>query len=174
MKIKHIILAFLLGVIVGVVLWVTFPRSHTIETIIPHYIPHYVPTPVNFYIHDTVVATLPVYIIDTVLLTKYDTIKIVEAYLGKVFYSDSVKGNDYELIINDTISQNRIISRQISHLNLKQCDAPTIGFHAGFDAYGGSVWGVMPVVGYQDTKRVYSVGYDPFNKVLKGGVYWKF
>jgi hypothetical protein len=72
--------------------------------------------------HDTTYKTLyvntykkgndiPFYIIDSVQIPVHDTIRIISDYNRVYAYSDTIKKDSNIFVVNDTISQNRIISR---------------------------------------------------------------
>jgi len=50
---------------------------------------------------------------DTV--TKIDTVKVLNDYYAKYFYSDSINGDSLKLVINDTVSENKIVARSINY-----------------------------------------------------------
>lgn len=174
-RLVFVFVSFFIGFVVG---W--YGRSVRVQTVYTPadtvfiYTPSELPT-ATLYIHDTIIKTLPEYIYDTVFLTKFDTIKIVETYLGKVFYSDTIQDSTFMAVINDTISQSRIISRQFFH---KDLDGNIVHYAyqtrwmVGMDAYFGKEWGFALVGGYQDKNRVYSVALAP--GYYRAGLYFKF
>lgn len=174
-RLVFVFVSFFIGFVVG---WLG--RSVRVQTVLTPAdtvfieIPTSVPIP-TYYIHDTIIKTLPEYIYDTIYLTRFDTIKIVEAYLGKVFYSDTIGDSTFVAVIKDTISQNRIISRQFFH---KDLDGNQIHYAyqtkwmVGLDAYFGEQWGFALAGGYQDKNRVYSVALAP--NYWRAGIYFKF
>jgi hypothetical protein len=73
-------------------------------------------------IHDTTYKTLyvstykkgkdiPFYIIDSVIVPVHDTLYVLSDYMRIYAYSDTIKKDSNIFVVNDTISQNRIISR---------------------------------------------------------------
>jgi hypothetical protein len=73
-------------------------------------------------VHDTTYKTLyvntykkgndiPFYIIDSVQVPVHDTIRILNEYYRIKAYTDTIKKDSNIFVIDDTISQNRIISR---------------------------------------------------------------
>jgi len=73
-------------------------------------------------VHDTTYKTLyvntykkgndiPFYIIDSVQVSVHDTIRILSEYYRIKAYTDTIKKDSNIFVIDDTISQNRIISR---------------------------------------------------------------
>lgn len=73
-------------------------------------------------VHDTTYKTLyintykkgndiPFYIIDSLIVPIHDTIRIISDYNRIYAYSDTIKKDSNIFVIDDTISQNRIISR---------------------------------------------------------------
>jgi hypothetical protein len=73
-------------------------------------------------IHDTLYAKvyinryrkgedIPFYVIDSIKVPVHDTIRIISDYSRIYAYSDTIKKDSNIFVIDDTISQNRIISR---------------------------------------------------------------
>jgi hypothetical protein len=73
-------------------------------------------------VHDTTYKTLyvntykkgkdiPLYIIDSVQVSVHDTLYVLNDYYKVKAYSDTIKKDSNIFVVNDTISQNRIISR---------------------------------------------------------------
>ena len=73
-------------------------------------------------LHDTTYKTLyvntykkgndiPFYIIDSVIVPIHDTLYVLSDYMRIYAYSDTIKKDSNIFVVNDTISQNRIISR---------------------------------------------------------------
>jgi len=73
-------------------------------------------------VHDTTYKTLyvntykkgndiPLYIIDSVQIPVHDTLYVLNDYMRIKVYSDTIKKDSNIFVVNDTISQNRIISR---------------------------------------------------------------
>lgn len=73
-------------------------------------------------IHDTTYKTLyvntykkgndiPFYIIDSVIVPIHDTLYVLSDYMRIYAYSDTIKKDSNIFVVNDTISQNRIIAR---------------------------------------------------------------
>ena len=54
---------------------------------------------------------IPFYIIDSLIVPIHDTIRIISDYNRIYAYSDTIKKDSNTFVIDDTISQNRIISR---------------------------------------------------------------
>ena len=54
---------------------------------------------------------IPFYVIDSVQIPVHDTIRIISDYNRVYAYSDTIKKDSNIFVLNDTISQNRIISR---------------------------------------------------------------
>ena len=54
---------------------------------------------------------IPFYIIDSVHIPVHDTLYVLNDYMRIKAYSDTIKKDSNIFVINDTISQNRIISR---------------------------------------------------------------
>jgi len=120
---------------------------------------------------------------DTVYI---DTNKVLEDYFADYYYRDSVYNDSIKIIIEDTISQNKIKSRDIS----LQILYPTItitrdsivnerGFYAGIGV-GGSKSQLNYVGGeflYKSRKRnAFGGGIgvnENFQPILTGRLYWK-
>ena len=73
-------------------------------------------------LHDTTYKTLyvntykkgnniPFYIIDSVQIPVHDTLYVLNDYMRIKVYSDTIRKDSNIFVVNDTISQNRIISR---------------------------------------------------------------
>lgn len=73
-------------------------------------------------VHDTTYKTLyvntykkgndiPFYIIDSVQIPVHDTLYVLSDYMRIYAYSDTIKKDSNIFVVNDTISQNRIIAR---------------------------------------------------------------
>jgi hypothetical protein len=54
---------------------------------------------------------IPLYIIDSVQVSVHDTLYVLNDYYKVKAYKDTIKKDSNIFVINDTISQNRIISR---------------------------------------------------------------
>jgi hypothetical protein len=54
---------------------------------------------------------IPFYIIDSVQVPVHDTLYVLNDYMRIKVYSDTIKKDSNIFVVNDTISQNRIISR---------------------------------------------------------------
>ena len=91
--------------------------------------PTYIKTPIDLSkykkvetIHDTIYSKvyinrykkgqdIPFYVIDSIKVPVHDTIRIISDYNRIYAYSDTIKKDSNIFVVNDTISQNRIISR---------------------------------------------------------------
>ena len=73
-------------------------------------------------LHDTTYKTLyvntykkgndiPFYVIDSIKIPVHDTLYVLSDYMRIYAYSDTIKKDSNIFVVNDTISQNRIISR---------------------------------------------------------------
>ena len=73
-------------------------------------------------LHDTTYKTLyintykkgndiPFYIIDSVIVPVHDTLYVLSDYMRIYAYSDTIRKDSNIFVVNDTISQNRIIAR---------------------------------------------------------------
>ena len=54
---------------------------------------------------------IPFYIIDSVIVPIHDTLYVLSDYMRIYAYSDTIRKDSNIFVVNDTISQNRIISR---------------------------------------------------------------
>lgn len=144
--------------------------------------------------YDTIVDSFPVYIpkwktkviykIDT--LEKVDTALVLGDYFSKYYYSDTLQKDSLTLIINDTINQNKIFSREVNY-KLKY---PTVTItkeiypkkrqlYLGGNLVGNKegIYYLGPGLIYKDKQdKIYNlgVGFDGGGKTTFNlGVYWK-
>lgn len=144
----------------------------TVETVTTSYVPKYI----------TKVET----IIDTIT-TPIDTLEILQNYYAKFFYSDTLQVDTLGYaIINDTITQNMILARDI-RTNLliptttitKEIYLNNREFYWGIGLQGKS--SQLNYLGGEllyrtKTQQVYGVGLglnQDFQPVFSGRVYWK-
>ncbi|WP_286984208.1 hypothetical protein [Haliea sp.] len=74
----------------------------TIQTEVSHYVPKPVPYPVEVVRWDT-------------FKTSVDTAFILKDYFSKIFYRDSIVQDSVSIIIEDTVTRNRIVSRYLNY-----------------------------------------------------------
>jgi hypothetical protein len=125
-------------------------------------------------------------VIDT-FKTPIDTTAILVDYYSKYFYKDTLSVDTLGyVIVNDTISQNKIGSRSVEYsLNIPKITIEKTTYLNNREFYLGSSiqgsTGQLNYVGgelYFRTKKsqLYGVGIginNTFQPVLKGGMYWK-
>ena len=138
-------------------------------------------------IHDT--AYQPKYIYKDTGTTKiiYDTVLILKDYFTKYFYSDTILNDtSAQIIINDTIYKNRIISRlpkvKLYHpvitntiLTSERHPERSRRVSAGF-TIGGNLnqFNFGPALLLQTKKKTsYSLSYDLINKQVNLSLYWQ-
>jgi hypothetical protein len=146
-----------------------------------------------FYLHDTVIHTIPVYHLapaETVFIpvpAKVDTSLILKDYFAKVFYRDSVCDTILKAWISDTISENQITSRKFSYkilrpLEIEDVSTTTVKVSRPFAFYIGGAFGfskrVFSGVGPElllTTPRqiAFGVGYDLLTENLSAKFYWQ-
>ena len=171
-KVTNRVVLFLLGLVFGAVGGV----CKTIAPIPTEFIevPVEVPVPYEVVKTDTIVKELTEYVYNTdtiyKILTEFDTIKITEyvmAYFDTLYYSDTIKNEDLTAIVQDTVTQNRITSRQFKY-QIKPYNQPKYFI-------GGEVSFPLDVAlsgGYQSDKYIYKLSVSP--KTITGGIYCKF
>ena len=155
--------------------------SHTVEIIrdtIPVHdtIPEHVPALV---IHDTVYPSVP-----------FDTLDLIADYFAVKTANDTLKGENYSIVIHDIITRNRIQSRKANakinvltetiHITdsiLVPCNCPKARnkVYAGIGVGG---WtdkvGFAPSVALNTKKdNLYAVSYDIINRTAWISMYWK-
>ena len=166
------VLVFLFGLVLGVVLCRVLTTPSTTTEYIE--VPVEVPTPYEIIKTDTIVKELTKYVSNTDTITKiiteFDTIKITEyvmAYFDTLYYIDTIAVPEFTAIIQDTVTQNRITSRQFKY---KAAPISQDSWFVGIDL--GYPWSSELVVGYQDSKRIYKAGLSP--ESFNAGLYIKF
>jgi hypothetical protein len=110
-----------------------------------------------------------------------DSLAVVLDYYSKRYYADSIKNDSIEIRLNYACYKNQVqdmklayrwIAKQmiIRETNVVERQLAFIGL----DIYGNTTHlGVIPSI-YFDTRRgMYGGGYDPFNKYVKVGAYFK-
>lgn len=107
--------------------------------------------------------------------TEVDTMAILADYLARLVYTDTIRNDSSALIVvKDTITRNRIISRQVSFQNRRQTSVifnttnityENIGVFGGMMAIGNSGrFGIGPAVLLVHNQSAYSLGFDLLNK----------
>ena len=168
-KLRNSVFLFLLGLVLG---WVVC--NMTARPIPPEYVEIPVEVPVPYEVRDTIVKELTKYVSNTDTITKiiteFDTIKITEyvtAYFDTLYYSDTISNEELTAIVQDTVTQNRITSRQFKYQitpynELKYFVGGELSFPLDIALSGG----------YQSDKYIYKLSVSP--KTITGGIYYKF
>ena len=148
-------------------------KYDTIVKNVPTYIPEYRTRVVTKTIHDTVKLTI-------------DTASILEDYFATYAYIDTVDADSIELVIFDTISQNKIISRSIDYSLIYPTTTITKEkiinkreFYIGFGLYGNK--SQINYLGSEfmlrtKKKQAYGIGIGVNNELKPVGgfkMYWK-
>ena len=107
-----------------------------------------------------------------------DTVEVVRDYLSKYYYSDTIKGQDAEIVINDTIFKNKISYRQVAVKNLRETkliDIKKRKLYLGLKLGGNTnQFTALPSVMYQNRKEhIYTYSYDVVNENHLIGTYFK-
>ena len=143
-------------------------------------------------IHDTItIHTPPQTIFDTVYpKIPFDTLALIQDYFKVIISNDTLRGENYEVAIEDVISRNRIQKRSAvvtvkevlttiheidSIYYTTECPKPRTKVYAGFGVGG---WvdkaGFAPAIAVQTKKdNLYSAEYDIINKIAWVHTYWK-
>lgn len=130
----------------------------------------------------------PTYI-DTIIYVdipqNVDTQTVLKDYYALVHQLDSIyKKDDYLIVIDDTLTQNKIKNRQVSYRNDKPTIYNTYTFitnPATRKIFLGAIIGgaldevqILGTIMYQSKKdHAYTLSYDPFNKHGYIGFYYK-
>lgn len=144
--------------------------------------------------YDTIKKEVPVYVPQWKTKTKYeidtfvkiDTVKVLGDYYTKYFYSDTLADDSLNLVVNDTLFENKIYSREIDYrliyptkIITKEIYPQTRDFYIGGELVGNQqgVYYVGPKLIYKDKKNNgygfgVGVGGD-FKPVLNVGIYKK-
>ena len=148
-------------------------KYDTIVKNVPTYIPEYRTRVVTKTIHDTVKLSI-------------DTALILEDYFATYAYIDTVDADSIELVIFDTISQNKILSRSIDYSLIYPTTTITKEkiinkreFYIGFGLYGNK--SQINYLGSEfmlrtKKKQAYGVGIglnNEFQPVAGFKMYWK-
>ena len=148
-------------------------KYDTIVKNVPTYIPEYRTRVVTKTIHDTVKLSI-------------DTASILEDYFATYAYIDTVDADSIELVIFDTISQNKILSRSIDYSLIYPTTTITKEkiinkreFYIGFGLYGNK--SQINYLGSEfmlrtKKKQAYGIGIGVNNELKPVGgfkMYWK-
>ena len=148
-------------------------KYDTIVKNVPTYIPEYRTRVVTKTIHDTVKLTI-------------DTASILEDYFATYAYIDTIDADSIELVIFDTISQNKILSRSIDYSLIYPTTTITKEkiinkreFYIGFGLYGNK--SQINYLGSEfmlrtKKKQAYGIGIGVNNELKPVGgfkMYWK-
>ena len=155
--------------------------SHSVDTIID-----------TVYIHDTITEYTPAQTIFDTVYPKipFDTLALIQDYFKVIISNDTLRGENYEVAIEDVISRNRIQKRSAvvtvkevlttiheidSIYYTTECPKPRTKVYAGFGVGG---WvdkaGFAPAIAVQTKKdNLYSAEYDIINKIAWVHTYWK-
>lgn len=123
---------------------------------------------------------------ERVIPGRIDTIKIIEEFFTKYFYSDTIsEDSNFIAVINDTLFGNQIISRQFFHQNLRQTaviinnellNPPRLklfvgGFASGSMAAGLGAGGSLHLLTKKDL--LFNYGFDALQMRHQAGVAFK-
>lgn len=148
-------------------------------------------------VYDTITQTIPQYIPrwkerilykDTTIYKDIDTSAILEDYFAFYYYSDTIADDSISVVINDTISENKIKNRNINYSILYPITTVTITkehylnkreFYVGPNV--GASLNALEYVGieglFKGKKRTaisLGIGVDQkFQPQLRLGLYWK-
>ena len=120
----------------------------------------------------------------TDLHLKVDTATILKRYFARYAYADTLADSNLVLILTDTITQNRIISRRssyriirpqiIEYITTTINTPPKAAFYAGaFISLGERVGIGAEALFISKTQTIYGLGYDLQNKAFVGRIAWK-
>jgi len=108
-----------------------------------------------------------------VLITsQIDTTAILSAYFATLEYNDTISDQSLNFYLKETVSQNRIISRETSYQWLSPVEQNTIKKYSTY-IYSGLIFhqnistntsSIGITLNYSNEKLTGMVGYDPFNK----------
>ena len=148
-------------------------KYDTIVKSVPTYVPEYRTRVITKTIHDTVKLTI-------------DTASILKDYFATYAYADTIKADSIDLVIFDTISQNKIISRGIDYSLIyptttitKEKTVNKREFYVGFGLMGNK--SQINYIGSEfmlrtKKKQAYGVGIglnNEFQPVIGFKMYWK-
>lgn len=173
---KYYILIFILGSIFSLFIWEKYLSSDEVITVHDSTVvkvPIDVPVPYEVikwkYSHTAQLDTLILH--DTIYL--YDTIRIVQDFKYKRIYKDTIRDEDLVAYLDETIQYNRITDREFSYQILRPIEIVENDFRSISIGSMISINSVIPNVTYYNNNWGYSLGYDPFNKLLHIGLDYK-
>ena len=143
--------------------------------------------------YDTIEKEIPVYIpewqtkVKSDTIIKIDTIEVIGDYFSTYVYTDSLINDSLKLFINDSITQNKIKSRQVNYnliypTTIITKEYPTIkrALYYGLEIQGNKdqINSFGPKLLYTTKNyHAYSIGLginENMKPVLGFGIYWKF
>lgn len=146
----------------------------------------------TIFIHDTITEYTPAQtIFDTIYPgIPFDTLALIEDYFKVIISNDTLRGENYEVAIEDIITRNRIQKRSAvvtvkevittiheidSIYYTTECPKPRTKVYAGFGVGG---WtdkaGFSPAIAVNTKKdNLYTASYDVINKTAWVHLYWK-
>lgn len=126
--------------------------------------------------------------LDTIFVDRIvDSMQIFRNYFNYYYRIDSVSQNECHIIIEDTITQNKIIYERIQVKNTRPIAINTTEINTNIKArklylgafvnthkFDGKKFGIGPYLGLQDKKdNIYTYGYDITNETHNIGVLFK-
>lgn len=129
------------------------------------YKPKYVSKTVDRFIHDTIIANV-------------DTASILRDYFAKYYYSDTINDSLYKIVINDTLSQNKISFRNVNIEFIERSFKEktiirTTPIKNKLYVYGGvfinTNFNIDSHITFNFKRHSFSPGYDISNKKFKFG-----
>lgn len=134
------------------------------------------PVPYKITITDTIFVPYNIHTSDTVKIPQIiDTMAILSDYFAIVDYKDTIEDESIKIFLNESISQNRIISRDLSYKWMKPTEVITYSKETNI-IYGGlafyqniptSTSSILITLNYSNEKMYGSVGLDPINRGFK-------
>jgi len=119
----------------------------------------------------------PINIINNPIPSNVDTGAILKAFFSELTYLDSVDTDTLKIVLKEVISQNKIISRELTH-RLKipitkivesRNEIKPLFYYGAFATYGKTLV-LSPMVGYKNKKEQLFYGaYDPIGKGISVG-----
>jgi len=119
----------------------------------------------------------PIHIINNPIPSNVDTGAILKAFFSQITYLDSVDNDTLKIVLKEVISQNKIVSRELTH-RLKipittiietKNEIKPLFYYGAFATYGQTL-GLSPMVGYRNKREQLFFGaYDPIGKGISVG-----
>ena len=110
--------------------------------------------------------------ISIMLTPTIDSALILSDWLKTRYYKDTISNPDLSIYLNEEVTQNRIISRDVSYQIFRPetiIKKPVGSFYIGGYLYNT---GVVPYVQYNRSNWSVSAGYDPINtRIFLGAGY---